>query len=52
LNDWTTSLEMMDKRMRVKELISHVAPLEEGPDLLRKMHARDGFFNKVIFKTV
>lgn len=50
LNDWTTALEMMDKEMHVKELISHLVPLEEGPFILKKMHERDGFFNKVIFK--
>ena len=47
-NDWTETLARMGRGIDVTPLVSHVAPLAEGPDLFRRIIAGGEFFAKVV----
>jgi L-iditol 2-dehydrogenase len=47
-NDWTETLARMDRGIDVAPLVSHVAPLAEGPDLFRRILAGGEYFAKVV----
>ncbi|TFG64378.1 MAG: galactitol-1-phosphate 5-dehydrogenase [Spirochaetales bacterium] len=48
-HDWTTVLDYMDRGINVAPLISHQVPLSDGVEIFTGMHAKNGFFSKVIF---
>jgi L-iditol 2-dehydrogenase len=49
-NDWETTLSFMaNGRLRADHIISHRLPLGEVPQALKMMHAREVYFNKVMF---
>jgi hypothetical protein len=47
-NDWTETLARMGRGIDVTPLVSHVAPLAEGPDLFNRILAGGEFFAKVV----
>jgi L-iditol 2-dehydrogenase len=47
-NDWTESLARMGRGIDVAALVSHVAPLAEGPDLFRRIVGGGEYFAKVV----
>jgi L-iditol 2-dehydrogenase/galactitol-1-phosphate 5-dehydrogenase len=49
-NDWTETLARVGRDVDVAPLVSHIAPLAEGPDLLRRIVAGGEFFAKVVLK--
>ena len=49
-NDWTETLARMARGIDVAPLVSHVAPLAEGPDLFRRILAGGEFFAKVVLR--
>jgi L-iditol 2-dehydrogenase/galactitol-1-phosphate 5-dehydrogenase len=49
-NDWTETLARMGRGIDVAPLVSHVAPLAEGPDLFRRILAGTGSFAKVVLR--
>ncbi len=49
--EWTMALDAMaEARLELKRLVSHVVGLEESIDVLSRMHARKGVFNKVLVR--
>ncbi|MEI6389098.1 MAG: galactitol-1-phosphate 5-dehydrogenase [Spirochaetota bacterium] len=48
-DEWTRVLAFLDSRMDVQCLVSHRPSLTEGTEIFRKMEAREGWFNKVVF---
>ena len=50
IDDWTTTLRMMDKELNVAPLISHTPGLSEGEQIFKAIVDKQGFFNKIIFK--
>jgi len=48
-NDWTESLARMGRGIEIAPLVSHVAPLEEGPDLFRRLVGGGEYFAKAVF---
>jgi len=48
-DDWTTTLQTMDRDLIVAPLISHQPSLEEGPAIFDDLVHRRSFHNKVIF---
>jgi L-iditol 2-dehydrogenase len=48
-NDWTESLARMGCGIEIAPLVSHVAPLAEGPDLFRRLIGGGEYFAKVVF---
>ena len=49
-DEWTRVLTALEQRIQVLPLISHIVPLAQGPEMLRAMHERSRWFNKVIFQ--
>ncbi len=48
-DDWTTTLEHMDRDLLVAPLISDKPPLSEGPRIFDELHQRGGQHIKVVF---
>jgi L-iditol 2-dehydrogenase/galactitol-1-phosphate 5-dehydrogenase len=48
-DEWSRVLSYMDREFQVAPLISHRPSLEEGVDILTRMHSRQMTYNKVIF---
>ncbi|MDR3337395.1 MAG: galactitol-1-phosphate 5-dehydrogenase [Treponema sp.] len=48
-SDWTGSIELMEKGVTAREIISHRLSLDEAPDIFKKIAAGGFFFNKVMF---
>lgn len=51
-NDWSTVLKYMDKELQVKQLISDIIQLEDGPSIFDSIIQKKKFHNKVIFKLI
>jgi L-iditol 2-dehydrogenase len=49
IDDWSSVLQMMDKELIVKPLISHTPDLSEGETIFQDILNKKEFFNKVIF---
>jgi threonine dehydrogenase-like Zn-dependent dehydrogenase len=49
-DDWSVVLSYMDRELIVEPLISHTPPLEEGPQMFRKVMDRNTYTDKVIFR--
>ncbi len=49
-DEWTRVLRALDQGVAVAPLISHTVPLTEGPEMLRAMHERRTWFNKLLFQ--
>ena len=47
-SEWDEVLLRLGRELRVKPLISHTPSLEETPQVLRRMHRRELWFNKVV----
>lgn len=50
-DDWSTVLRLINnKELKLKPLVSHTPPLEEGAKIFSKLYQKKEFFNKVIFR--
>ena len=48
-DEWTRVLSYMRRELDLGSLISHRAPLDEGPGILEAMHRKTAWYNKAIF---
>ena len=48
-DEWTKVLSFLDGEMLIEPLISHRISWDEGPATLAAIHAKEGWFNKVLF---
>jgi L-iditol 2-dehydrogenase/galactitol-1-phosphate 5-dehydrogenase len=48
-SEWNIVVSSLGTRIRVDALVSHMPRLSEGADVFRRLHARNEFFNKVVF---